>query len=329
MRQGPLAGRRGPCAMMAAGGRTPQPGSCAARCGSRPGAAAADCQHAARHLAAAPGLSQTSSAGAAGAAGAAGPRPIRPEARGRTFSTQLRAYGAHTTSAQRCGATFPAALGASPNQPVHPAIPRSAPLSCAAHPPPPPRSELATIIKEKKAQLPKPDAEGNRPSSPLDAEIKALEAVSIRAALAPALLERMVAPAPCILACGLPGCTRGLTRSAVLPVLVRGAAWSVGQRACCVWPHLARPLRPLPPQERKELIGQKLNEQHNNWGSLLLGLGVTISIAGAFNTFLRTGGWHLAADPRRPARMAASRCCTALALACLPASLTRALASQR
>ncbi|KAL4450236.1 hypothetical protein ABPG77_010905 [Micractinium sp. CCAP 211/92] len=77
--------------------------------------------------------------------------------------------------------------------------------------------ELATIIKEKKAQLPKPDADGNRPSSPLDAEISALEA------------------------------------------------------------------------ERKELIGKKLNEQHNNWGSLLLGLGVTISIAGAYNTFLRTG----------------------------------------
>lgn len=42
-------------------------------------------------------------------------------------------------------------------------------------------------------------------------------------------------------------------------------------------------------QERKELIGKKLNEQHNNWGSLLLGLGVTISVAGGFNTFLRTG----------------------------------------
>lgn len=45
----------------------------------------------------------------------------------------------------------------------------------------------------------------------------------------------------------------------------------------------------LLPQERKELIGKKLNEQHSNWGSLLLGLGVTISVAGGFNTFLRTG----------------------------------------
>ncbi|KAI7840105.1 hypothetical protein COHA_006146 [Chlorella ohadii] len=77
--------------------------------------------------------------------------------------------------------------------------------------------ELAGIIKEKKALLPPADAEGNRPKTPLDGEIAALEA------------------------------------------------------------------------ERKELIGKKLNEQHNNWGSLLLGLGVTISIAGGFNTFLRTG----------------------------------------
>ena len=49
----------------------------------------------------------------------------------------------------------------------------------------------------------------------------------------------------------------------------------------------------LPVQERKELIGKKLNEQHNNWGSLLLGLGVTISVSGAFNTFLRTGAGGL------------------------------------
>lgn len=42
-------------------------------------------------------------------------------------------------------------------------------------------------------------------------------------------------------------------------------------------------------QERKELIGQRLNEKHNNWGSLLLGLGVLFSVSGAFNTFLRTG----------------------------------------
>ncbi|PSC70229.1 plant F21F14-40 [Micractinium conductrix] len=77
--------------------------------------------------------------------------------------------------------------------------------------------ELATTIKEKKAQLPAPDADGNRPASPLAAEITALEA------------------------------------------------------------------------ERKELIGKKLNEKHNNWGSMLLGLGVTISVSGAFNTFLRTG----------------------------------------
>jgi Protein of unknown function (DUF4079) len=42
-------------------------------------------------------------------------------------------------------------------------------------------------------------------------------------------------------------------------------------------------------QERKKLIGQKLNEKHNNWGSLILGLGVTMAVAGPLNTFLRTG----------------------------------------
>jgi hypothetical protein len=41
--------------------------------------------------------------------------------------------------------------------------------------------------------------------------------------------------------------------------------------------------------ERKELIGQRLNEKHFNWGSLILGLGVLMSIAGPCNTFLRTG----------------------------------------
>lgn len=41
--------------------------------------------------------------------------------------------------------------------------------------------------------------------------------------------------------------------------------------------------------ERKELIGQKNTDKHTNWGFMLLGLGVTFSLAGAFNTFLRTG----------------------------------------
>jgi hypothetical protein len=35
-------------------------------------------------------------------------------------------------------------------------------------------------VKELKAQLPKPDAEGNRPSSPLDAQISELESVGAR-----------------------------------------------------------------------------------------------------------------------------------------------------
>jgi len=42
-------------------------------------------------------------------------------------------------------------------------------------------------------------------------------------------------------------------------------------------------------EERKGLIGQKLNEKHHNWGSLILGLGTLMAIAGPCNTFLRTG----------------------------------------
>jgi hypothetical protein len=42
-------------------------------------------------------------------------------------------------------------------------------------------------------------------------------------------------------------------------------------------------------EERKNLIGQKLNEKHHNWGSLILGLGTMMAIAGPTNTFLRTG----------------------------------------
>ena len=45
------------------------------------------------------------------------------------------------------------------------------------------------MIKEKKAQLPKPDAEGNRASSPLDAEIATLEAVRCAAMHCPALFD--------------------------------------------------------------------------------------------------------------------------------------------
>lgn len=78
--------------------------------------------------------------------------------------------------------------------------------------------ELAGNIKELKSRAPnKTDAEGNPIPSPIDEEIKALEA------------------------------------------------------------------------ERKELISQRLNEKHNNWGSLLLGLGVLISVSGGLNTYLRVG----------------------------------------
>lgn len=41
--------------------------------------------------------------------------------------------------------------------------------------------------------------------------------------------------------------------------------------------------------ERKDLIGKKLNEKHNDWGSLLLGLGVLMSVSGGLNTYLRAG----------------------------------------
>lgn len=77
--------------------------------------------------------------------------------------------------------------------------------------------ELGGIIRQMKADLPAPNAEGVRPPSPLDADISSLET------------------------------------------------------------------------ERKTLLGKKLNENHENWGHLLLGLGVLFSVAGPFNTYLRTG----------------------------------------
>lgn len=177
-----------------------------------------------------------------------------------------------------------------------PAHSRARPTARHSHrlhaPPAPHRSELATIIKEKKAQLPKPDADGNRPSSPLDAEISALEAVSAQG--------RSLCGFCCEL---LLGCC---SRHTLLCRLCRDAGAQAHARSLLPSPSLVHPCTrtPQPPpslnlnthprstppwQERKELIGKKLNEQHNNWGSLLLGLGVTISIAGAYNTFLRTG----------------------------------------
>ncbi|KAK9823460.1 hypothetical protein WJX72_002911 [[Myrmecia] bisecta] len=72
-------------------------------------------------------------------------------------------------------------------------------------------------IKQLKAQLPKPDAEGKRPPTPLDAEIAELE------------------------------------------------------------------------QIRKDLAKGNYREKHWNWGSLLLGLGVAMGVAGPVNTYLRTG----------------------------------------
>ncbi|KAK9822218.1 hypothetical protein WJX81_007915 [Elliptochloris bilobata] len=42
-------------------------------------------------------------------------------------------------------------------------------------------------------------------------------------------------------------------------------------------------------QERKDLLKANPREKHNNWGSLLLGLGVAIAVEGPVNTYLRTG----------------------------------------
>ena len=42
-------------------------------------------------------------------------------------------------------------------------------------------------------------------------------------------------------------------------------------------------------QERKDLLKDNPREKHNNWGSLLLGLGVAIAVEGPVNTYLRTG----------------------------------------
>ena len=42
-------------------------------------------------------------------------------------------------------------------------------------------------------------------------------------------------------------------------------------------------------QTRKELTQGKFKDKHWNWGSLLLGLGVVIGIAGPINTYIRVG----------------------------------------
>jgi hypothetical protein len=44
------------------------------------------------------------------------------------------------------------------------------------------------------------------------------------------------------------------------------------------------------PQERKELIAGGFRDKHTVWGSMLLGAGVTFTVSGAVNTWMRTGG---------------------------------------
>eukprot|EP00873_Tetraselmis_striata_P038757 jgi/Tetstr1/459021/TSEL_004489.t1 len=68
--------------------------------------------------------------------------------------------------------------------------------------------------------------------------------------------------------------------------------------------------------ERKDLAAGNFRDKHNNWGSVLLGLGVTSSIGGALNTYLRVGklfpGPHLFAG-------AGITVCWALAASLVPA----------
>eukprot|EP00951_Prasinocladus_malaysianus_P007821 scaffold56300_cov39-Prasinocladus_malaysianus.AAC.1 len=77
--------------------------------------------------------------------------------------------------------------------------------------------EVGNEIKAKKAELPKAGEDGERPSSPLDGEIQALE------------------------------------------------------------------------DERKSLAKGNYRDRHNNWGSLLLGMGVLLAVEGGLNTYLRLG----------------------------------------
>ena len=52
-------------------------------------------------------------------------------------------------------------------------------------------------------------------------------------------------------------------------------------------------------QTRKELTQGKVKDKHWNWGSLLLGLGVVIGIAGPINTYIRVGEYSLASSMRK------------------------------
>lgn len=57
---------------------------------------------------------------------------------------------------------------------------------------------------------------------------------------------------------------------------------------------LPAPTHPIPHppqlhQQRKSIISAGVRDQHANWGSLLLALGVAIAIEGPANTYLRTG----------------------------------------
>lgn len=65
--------------------------------------------------------------------------------------------------------------------------------------------------------------------------------------------------------------------------LLRGSSWLV----CDDKTWLTQASCPF--QVRKELTQGRVKDQHWNWGSLLLGLGVVISLAGPINTYIRLG----------------------------------------
>jgi len=119
--------------------------------------------------------------------------------------------------------------------------------------------EIPAEVKTLKAQLPKP-VEGQEVTSPLTGQIAALE-------------QARRPPAVCLCARRTPwvqACVPALRPP--VPTLPYKPGSAAGGR-----------------QERKDLMKDNPREKHNNWGSLLLGLGVAIAVEGPVNTYLRTG----------------------------------------
>jgi hypothetical protein len=160
-------------------------------------------------------------------------------------------------------------------------------------------------IKELKAQLPPADEEGKRPPTPVQDQIDALEKVWVQSAPGSALRQEFgLLTLLCLCAFASP---YFFSLEKWVVQALQGRSWassfntSADERAISVpttegarmanvfdlqyfcYVHLYF-------QERKELTaGGNPKDKHFNWGSLLLGLGVTFSIGGGFNTYLRTG----------------------------------------